>query len=185
MTAFLKVTLVAVSLALDVFAVCVGVGVRGPALWERVRIGFAFAGAEVGMNIVGALLGRVAGRLIGEIAAYLGFGVLIAIGIYIIRESLQEETGELDLSTGWGLFVGALSISMDSLGIGFTLPYIGVPIVAALAVIFIVSLASTATGLAVGRAVGARVGGYAGVVSGITLALTGAGFAAARYFGVE
>ncbi|MBV8600393.1 MAG: manganese efflux pump [Candidatus Eremiobacteraeota bacterium] len=184
MTAFLKVALIAFSLALDVFAVCVGVGVRGPKRAQRIRIGLAFASAEVGMNVLGALLGHVAGRLIGEVAAYIGFGALIVLGIYIVVESLREESGELDLSTGWGLLVGALSISMDSLGVGFTLPYLGVPIVASLATIFVVSLGSTATGLWVGRTVGTRLAGYAGVVSGVTLSLTGAGFAAARYFGI-
>jgi putative Mn2+ efflux pump MntP len=136
------------------------------------------------MNLIGAGIGHVIGNLIGGIAAYLGFAALLGLGIYMVIESIKEESGELDLSTGWGLFIAAASISLDSLGIGFTLPYLGVSLVEALGVIFIVSIASTWTGLALGRAIGTRVGGAAGLIAGIILGLTGIGFGLARYFNV-
>jgi putative Mn2+ efflux pump MntP len=174
---------IAISLALDVFAVCVGVGVRGHNTAEKLRIGIAFAGAEVAMNVIGAGLGRVIGVLIGGVAAYLGFAALFGLGIYMFFESLGEEKGELDLSSGWGLFIAAISISLDSLGVGFTLPYFGVPIVVSLAIIFGVSILATAIGLSLGRMIGSRTGGAAGMIAGIILALTGLGFGVARYFG--
>ena len=40
--------------------------------------------------------------------------------------------GGFDLSRGWGLLLGALSISLDSLGIGFSILYIGVPLAVSL-----------------------------------------------------
>src|SRR5579872_1601295 len=129
MSEFLKVCVIAVSVALDVFAVCVGVGVRGHSAGEKIRIGLAFGGAEVVMNLIGAGLGHVVGNLIGGVAAYLGFAALLGLGIYMFVESLGEEKGELDLSTGWGLFLAAISISLDSLGVGFTLPYFAFPVV--------------------------------------------------------
>jgi len=55
--ALLKVLIVALALALDVFAVGVGVGVRGVTRRHKIRIGIAFACAEVVMNILGACLG--------------------------------------------------------------------------------------------------------------------------------
>ena len=43
----------------------------------------------------------------------------------MVIESLREtEAGGFDLSRGWGLFLGALSISVDSLGIGFSILYL-------------------------------------------------------------
>ena len=184
MGAIIKVTVLAVSLALDVFAVCVGVGVRGQAQGQRVRIGLAFGTAEVAMNLIGVGLGQVIGRLIGEVAAYLGFAALTGVGIYIIIESLREEGGNLDLSSGWGLFLGAISISLDSLGCGFALLYLGVNIVWALAAIFIASLVATSLGLGLGRLIGTRVGGAAGVLAGVLLTVTGVAFAVARFYGV-
>ena len=179
-----KVAVLALSLALDVFAVCVGVGVRGHTRMEKVRIGIAFATAEVCMNLIGAGLGHVIGVFIGEAAAYLGFAAIFGVGIYMIVESFREEAGQLDLSTGWGLFIAALSISLDSLGVGFTLPYLGVGIVLALATIFGVSILATAGGLSLGRQIGNRAGGATGIVAGVLLALTGIAFAIARAHGV-
>src|SRR5579872_3031869 len=169
LSAVLKVVVLAVSLALDVFAVSVGVGVRGHTRAEKIRIGVAFGSAEVSMNLIGAGIGRGLGQLIGEAAAYLGFAALVSVGIYMIVESLREESGELDLSTGWGLFIAALSISLDSLGVGFTLPYLGVSILLALAMIFGVSILATSTGLSLGRVIGNRVGGGTGMVAGVLL----------------
>ena len=56
-------SLVAISLALDVFAVSVGVGVRGASTSLKFRIGAAFACAEVTMNGIGALLGLAVERI--------------------------------------------------------------------------------------------------------------------------
>ncbi len=162
---------------------CVGVGVRGHTRAEKLRIGAAFASAEVVMNLIGLGIGRAIGSLIGEAAAYLGFAALVGVGAYMIVESLREEAGELDLSTGWGLFLAAISISLDSLGVGFTLPYLGVSIVLALAMIFGVSILATSTGLSLGRALGNRVGGATGLLAGALLVLTGLLFAAARAYG--
>ncbi|MBV8151473.1 MAG: manganese efflux pump [Candidatus Eremiobacteraeota bacterium] len=183
MNPHLKVALVAVSVALDVFAVCVGVGVRPLLVRERARIGVAFATAEIAMSLIGVGLGQVIGKAVGEFAAYLGFGALLVVGIAMVLESLKEERGELDLSSGWGLFIAALSISLDSLGVGFSLLYIGVPLIESLAAIFGVSLVATATGLALGRQIGVRVGGAAGLAAGVILIAIGLGFGLLHYFG--
>jgi len=184
LSAVLKVVVLAVSLALDVFAVSVGVGVRGHTRAEKVRIGVAFGSAEVLMNLIGAGIGHGIGQLIGAGAAYFGFAALFGVGIYMIVESLREESGELDLSTGWGLLLAAISISLDSLGVGFTLPYLGVNVIVALGAIFAVSIAATTLGLGLGRIIGRRIGGATGLVAGILLSLTGVVFAVLRARGV-
>jgi putative Mn2+ efflux pump MntP len=60
-TAALKILFIAVSLGLDVFAVRVGVGMRGTDRTVKFRIGAAFAFAEVAMTLLGVLLGATAG----------------------------------------------------------------------------------------------------------------------------
>lgn len=181
---FLKVFVIALSLGLDVFAVGVGVGMRGVSRALKVRIGLAFATAEVVMNLAGVGLGKIAGQLIGPIAAYIGFAALICLGTYMIVEALRESERRqpLDMSRGWGLLVGSLSISLDSLGIGFTILYIGVPLVFSLAVIFAVSICATTLGLALGRVVGRRAEESAELWGGIVLALTGIAFTLAKVF---
>jgi putative Mn2+ efflux pump MntP len=177
--ALLKVVVVALALSLDVFAVGVGVGVRGVSRRQRVRIGMAFACAEVAMNTLGAGLGLLAGRLIGEVAGYFGFAALIGVGIYMMRESQTELSGaaSIDLSRGSGLFLASLAISLDSLGIGFSILYIGVPMPISLIVIAAASVASTTLGLTLGRWLGRYAERNAAFVGGLLLALTGVVFA--------
>lgn len=182
----LKVLFVALSLGLDVFAVSVGVGMKGAERAVKIRIGLAFAAAEVSMTVLGVLIGQAAGRLLGDAAGYLGFAALVAVGGYMIYEALHgtEEGGGFDLSRGWGLTLGALSISLDSLGIGFSILYIGVPLGFSLVCIGVVSIISTTLGLALGKRLGTAAEEYAALWAGIILVLTGLAFAALKFFNV-
>ena len=183
--ALLKLVFIAVSLGLDVFAVCVGVGMRGADRRMKLRIGAAFSAAEVGMTVIGSGIGHVAGRLIGDAAGYLGFVALVGVGIYMVVETVRAEgEGGLDLSTGAGLLFGALSISLDSLGIGFTILYIGVPFFVSLAAIAFVSLTATTLGLMLGRLLGRWAEETAALWAGIILIATGVGFAILKFTGI-
>jgi putative Mn2+ efflux pump MntP len=157
---------------------------RGASRALKIRIGIAFAAAEVIMNLAGLGLGSLAGRLLGDLAGYLGFAALIGVGAYMLFEALRESQTKppLDFSRGWGLFIASLSISLDSLGIGFSILYIGVPLVLSLAVIFVVSIACTTLGITLGRALGRRVEESAEVWAGIILMITGIAFVLAKAF---
>lgn len=182
--AFAKVLVVALSLGLDVFAVSVGVGMRGTERRVKIRIGVAFTVAELSMTLLGAGIGRLAGSLIGDAAGYLGFAALVGVGAYMIYEGMRgtEEGGGFDLSRGWGLVLGALSISLDSLGIGFSILYIGVPLQISLICIAFTSVISTTLGLALGKRLGLIAEEFAALAAGVVLVLTGLAFAALKYF---
>ncbi|MDQ2865006.1 MAG: manganese efflux pump MntP family protein [Candidatus Eremiobacteraeota bacterium] len=178
MNSAIKLFVIALSLALDVFAVSIGVGVRGVPGNVKLRIGTAFAFAEIAMNCIGAWLGAVAGRMIGDAAGYIGFVALLGLGIYMIYESRNdnEDRLPLDMSKGWGLMLASLAISLDSLGIGFSILYIGVPLVLALATIGLVSVGATVAGLWLGKRLGVGIEENAELLGGVLLALTGAAF---------
>jgi putative Mn2+ efflux pump MntP len=180
----LKIFVVALSLGLDVFAVGIGVGMRETPVAVKVRIGVAFASAEVVMNLIGVGLGKIAGSLLGDVAGYIGFAALIGVGSYMMYEAVRESEQKepLDMSKGWGLLIASLSISLDSLGIGFSILYIGVPLVLSLAIIFAVSICATVLGLTTGRMLGRRVEESAELWAGIVLVLTGIGFIIAKVF---
>jgi putative Mn2+ efflux pump MntP len=183
--AFLKLVVVALSLGLDVFAVCVGVGMRGADRAVKFRIGAAFCVAEISMVAAGAGIGRVAGQLLGDAAGYLGFAALVGVGIYMLVEALHATEGQrFDLSRGTGLLLGSLSISVDSLGIGFSILYIGVPFGISLVTIAAVSVASTTLGLALGRLLGRWAEDTAALWAGIVLIATGIGFAIMKVAGI-
>lgn len=185
MLPLLKISIIALSLALDVFAVSVGVGMRGVPAAVKWRIGIAFAAAEIIMNLIGAAIGAAASNLIGNVAGYFGFIALLGLGVYMIVESRRESEmkSPLDMTRGYGLLIASLSISLDSLGIGFSILYIGVPLYTALAFIGVASVASTAIGITTGRILGRRFEEGAELWAGIILAATGALFIAQKVFG--
>jgi putative Mn2+ efflux pump MntP len=184
LVSLLRVALIAASLALDVFAVSVGVGIRGVERGAKIRIGAAFAAAEVLMNCVGAGFGALLGRAIGQAAAYVGFAALIGVGAYMIYEATKAGAEEFDLSRGWGLFIASLSISLDSLGIGFSIDYIDVPVYVTLIAVAVASVASTTLGLAFGSRFGTLLGERAGLIAGFVLIATGLTFGALKFFNV-
>jgi putative Mn2+ efflux pump MntP len=105
------------------------------------------------------------------------------VGIYMVIESLREsEAGGFDLSRGWGLLLGALSISLDSLGIGFSILFIGVPLAVSLVCIAVVAVTSTTLGLTLGRALGSRAEAAAATWGGAILIATGVAFAVLKLF---
>jgi len=151
---------------------------RGATPRERLRIAIAFPCAEILMNCIGAALGAVTGRLIGDAAGYVGFAALIAVGAYMILEarSSMGERKPSDVASGWGLLVASLAISLDSLGIGFSILFVGVPVATSLVVIGIVSVIATLLGLRLGRVLGSRVEDASEMLAGVLLALTGVVF---------
>ncbi len=78
------------------------------------------------------------------------------------------------------MFLASLAISLDSLGIGFSILYIGVPMPISLVVIAMTSVASTTLGLTLGRWLGRHAERYAAFFGGLLLALTGVLFAALK-----
>jgi putative Mn2+ efflux pump MntP len=124
-----KVLGVALAVGLDVLAVSVGVGVMHLVLNVRLRLGFAFAGPEIAMQVIGYEVGAGAGKMLGEVATYVGLALLATIGCLMIRNSLQRRSKpEFDATRGAGLLITSLSISLDSLGVGIALPSVGIPL---------------------------------------------------------
>ena len=123
----------------------------------RLRLGLAFAGSEIAMQVVGYELGAGAGKVLGEVATYIGLALLATIGCVMIRDSLRHASKpEFDATRGAGLLMTSLSISLDSLGVGIALPAVGIPLLPLLMMVSITTTAFTFTGLAFGARLGER-----------------------------
>jgi putative Mn2+ efflux pump MntP len=174
----LKTGGIAFAVGLDVLALSTGIGVLGVPWSVRLRVGASFAGAEIVMQVLGAVTGTGAGRVAGDLAADAGFVLLALIGIWILRESFRRDD---DLATkatsGLGLLVASASISLDSLGVGFTLPALGVPLVPLLGTVAITTVVFTLAGLQFGETLGKRSKQLAERAAGIVLIALAAAFA--------
>jgi putative Mn2+ efflux pump MntP len=157
------------ALGLDTFAVAVGLGISGLDRREQLRFGLSFALAEGLMPLAGFGLGQVVAQAAGEIASYAAILLLLAVGVYAIREAFQEEEREFDGATPWKLIVLAISVSLDELAVGFSLGLLHVPVL--LAVLYIAAQAFVVTliGTALGKRVGEILAERAELVSGLAL----------------
>jgi putative Mn2+ efflux pump MntP len=146
---------IALAVGLDVLALSIGIGVLGVPWNVRLRVGFAFAAAEILMQILGAAIGTGLGHVAGEVAAYCGFIILAFIGVWIFRESFGESEGLSEKATsGIGLLLASASISLDSLGVGFSLPALHVPLVPLISTVAVTTVFFTLAGLQFGAYLG-------------------------------
>ncbi len=151
----LKILAIAIAIGLDVFAISVAVGITEAQWRTRIRLGVAFASAEIAMQVIGYELGTSAGKLFGEIAEWAGFGLLALVGAFMIRESYNHASEpSFDLTRGVGLLVTSLSISLDSLGVGFVLPAVDIELIPMLITVSITTTIFTFVGLAFGQRIG-------------------------------
>lgn len=146
-------------LGLDTFALAAALGMAGLEARHRLRVSLVFTLFEAGMPIVGLLVGRVVGSLIGQWAGYGGIGFLALAGILLLRPG-QDEAGEekrlrlLAHARGLAVLDLGLSISVDELTVGLSAGLLGLSI--ALVVIWIAVQAFLAA--QVGMRFGARLG---------------------------
>lgn len=165
-----KVIAAAVAIGLDVLAVSVGIGVAGVARRNSFRLGLAFAAAEISMQFIGYELGSGMGQLLGKLAAYVGFGLLAAVGVTMLRASRHvAKPKKFDAASGWGLLLISLSISLDSLAVGFALPAARIPLGELMIVVSITTVTFTALGLACGARLGERYEHRAEALAGLIL----------------
>lgn len=151
----IRIIAVAFAIGLDVLALSTAVGIKGPPWNVRIKLGVSFAAAEIIMQIAGLLLGTGFGRIAGEIATWIGLIVLALIGAWILYESFSgDESHDFDVKTPGGLLLASLSISLDSLGVGFALPALKLPLVPLFATVAVSTACFTATGLAFGAVLG-------------------------------
>lgn len=174
-----RIVAVALAIGLDVLALSTAIGIKGPPWSVRLRLGASFAAAELLMQVAGLLLGTGLGRVVGEIATWSGLFVLALVGIWILREGFSDEGDhhDFDVSSPAGLAVASLSISLDSLGVGFALLALKLPLAPLFTTVAISTVCFTVTGLAFGAVLGHVFEKNAERGAGIVLLLLSLAFA--------
>jgi putative Mn2+ efflux pump MntP len=174
--------LVSFSLGLSNFAAAIGIGLSGIDARARLRVALAFGLFEALMPIIGILLGSSLAGLLGNVGHYVGAGLLILTGLYVIWWARQKPSGEdrggRDVLKTPQLLLTAAALSIDNLIVGFALGVHQVPILLAAGVIALVSVAMAGVGLQLGDRLGARfeslseeIGGGVLIVVGLALAI--------------
>jgi len=168
---------IAVGLAMDAFAVSLGVGTSGLAndFKAKFRLAFHFGLFQTLMTLIGWFVGSTVANLINGIDHWIAFALLGYVGINMISSGFDKdkECFEKDPSRGKTLLMLCVATSLDALAVGLSMALIKTPILLPSIIIGVVTLALSAFGLLAGAKLGSRFGKRMEVVGGIILVFIG------------
>ena len=169
---FAAIFLIALSMAMDAFAVSLCSGVKiGPGPRPVFRIAFHFGLFQALLPIVGWLFGNTIEPLVKNFDHWVAFGLLAFVGIRMIRSGLSQGEEEIvkDPSRGWTMVMLSIAVSIDALAVGLSLAFLHVTIWAPALIIGLVTGALSLLGLRVGNDVGRRFGKPVEILGGLVL----------------
>ena len=167
----------AVSLALDAFAVATSTAIAHPAFRKRyaVKMGLWFGGFQFAMPLLGWLLATSLSRYIIALDHFVAFGLLAFIGGRMVWGSFDKtcEVGSADLSAK-RLCVLAIATSIDAMAAGVSMAFMpDVNIWLACSVIGLVAFALSYVGGVLGKQLGCLFQKRAELVGGLVLIAIG------------
>lgn len=181
---FLQLCLIALSLAMDAFAVsvCKGLNMKTLSLKKAAVIAGFFGVFQGIMPLIGWALGRGFKHYIMAFDHWIAFILLAAIGGKMIHEALKgdsqpkcsDEGGVSDRLSIKELFTLAIATSIDALAVGIALGLlpevnIGIAAITIALITFVLSFA----GVVIGKGFGGKLQGKAEILGGLCLILIG------------
>jgi len=169
---FTAIFLIALSMAMDAFAVSLGSGVKiGPGPRPLFRIAFHFGLFQAVMPVIGWLFGNTIEPYIKDVDHWVAFGLLVFVGIRMIRSGLSKDEVETprDPSRGLTMVMLSIAVSIDALAIGLSLGLLGITIWTPAIVIGLVTGVLSLIGLRVGNGFGQRYGKVVEGLGGLVL----------------
>jgi putative Mn2+ efflux pump MntP len=165
--------LIAVGLAMDAFAVSLGVGTGGKAKDRRskLRLAFHFGIFQMGMTLLGWLLGSTIASFITAVDHWVAMALLSYVGIGMIRSGFDpdKECYPSNPSKGKIMVTLCIATSIDAMAVGLGMAMIGTPVLFPSVVIGVVTTALSMFGLAAGHKLGEKFGKRMEILGGLIL----------------
>lgn len=172
-----EILAIAVGLAMDAFAVSIGIGTAGEARGLRpiFRLSFHFGLFQFLMPVAGWAAGSAFAGAIALVDHWVAFALLSLVGARMIRSGLSAPGSRVrpDPSRGLMLVLLSLAVSIDALAVGLSLAMLNVRIVYPSIIIGLVTGGLSWLGLAVGHRLGRGFGARMEIVGGILLIAIG------------
>lgn len=173
---FFEVIILAVSLAMDAFAVsvCKGLSIKELRTRDAVTVGAWFGIFQALMPVIGYFLGGLFANYIEKVDHWIAFVLLALIGVNMIIESRRskDETHSASLAVK-EMALLAVATSIDALAVGVTFAFLDVSIAPAALTIGVVTFALSMAGVKLGHIFGAKGRKTAELCGGIALVLIG------------
>ena len=174
---FAEVLLIAVGMAMDAFAVSLGIGTSRQASTPRpiFRLSFHFGLFQFFMPILGWLAGSSIANLISAFDHWVALALLAFVGGRMIRSGLDSDSAPSpnDPSRGGTLIMLSIATSIDAFAIGLSLAMLRVDILYPSVVIGVVTAGLSLTGLLIGHRLGEAFGKRMEVLGGVILIAIG------------
>lgn len=172
----LEIIIIALGVAMDAFAVSLGKGLALERVVPRhaLTAGIWFGGFQALMPIIGYYLGYSFSDVVHSIDHWIAFALLLLIGGNMIREAIWGDQKSHNSDFGVrNMLLMAVATSIDAMAVGISMAFLGINIWHAAAIIGIITLLLSATGIYLGRSVGSKLGDKAGIIGGIVLIAIG------------
>jgi putative Mn2+ efflux pump MntP len=166
---------IAFALAMDAFAVSLGIGLAQHPVTGRqtLRLASTFGLFQTVMCTAGWGAGETIVKYISRFDHWLAFILLLIVGGRMIYESFEREKAEeserRDPTSGGSLLVLGVATSLDSLAVGLSLAALQTSILYPAAVIGVVAFVMTVIGMKLGPALGKVIGRRAELLGGLVL----------------
>lgn len=168
---------IAVALSMDALAVSIAAGMQIGSLTGRhiFRIAFHFGLFQFLMPLVGWLVGSRLTTLVASTDHWLAFGLLLALGLKMIREAYRRDgtSTARDPTRGWSLVMLSVATSLDALAIGFTLALLDVAVLGPALTIGLVAGTLSMVGIRFGAYLRGQWSRWAEAAGGLVLILIG------------
>lgn len=166
--------LIAVGLAMDAFAVSLGIGTNGKPQTPRslFRVSFHMGFFQGLMTFLGWLAGATVANFISAFDHWIALGLLAVVGIKMIQEGLskdEEEVQKNDPSRGGTLMMICVATSIDAMAVGLSLAMLNTNILPPSLVIGVVTLGLSLFGLRAGKSLGQHFGKRMEILGGLIL----------------
>ena len=164
---------IAIGLAMDAFAVSLGIGTSRTAEdgRSRFRLSFHFGLFQTGMTLLGWLAGSTIANFINQIDHWVALALLSYVGINMIRSGLShdKDAARPNPSKGRSLVMLSVATSLDAMAVGLSLAMLKNNILFPSLVIGVVTSGLSIFGLLTGAKLGEAFGKRMEIVGGLLL----------------
>ena len=173
----LSAVVIALGLSADCFAVSLSIGASGRAFsWKSMlKVACAFGLFQMGMPLLGWLIGQTVVELISNFDHWLAFALLAFVGARMAWEFIKgdPESETVDIDKWANLLTLAIATSIDALAVGLSFAFLHINIWIAAAIIGAVAFIVSAVSYWLGRKVNAWIGRWALLLGAIILIAIG------------
>lgn len=173
----ITILLLSIGLAMDAFAVSLGIGTAGEirSFRGKMRLAAHFGIFQSGMTALGWVAGETIVNYIKGFDHWIAMLLLGYVGFNLIRASLKKDSQAFkqDPSTGKTLVLLSFATSIDAFAVGLSIVFLKVPVLITVVSIGIITFLLSAIGLFAGARLGETVGKRMETLGGLILIVIG------------